>query len=108
MLQSQEVPQAHHQLMGSAIKHIHTYKILGVHVSDDLTWNTHTDYLFKKANKHQCVLRILKKSGVALDDLVKTFCTLTRSVLEYASHMWVALPEYLSNVIESAKKSSAH
>ena len=31
------------QLMGSAIKSVHSYKILGVHVSDDLTWNTHID-----------------------------------------------------------------
>ena len=25
------------------LKHEHKYKILGVHVSDDLTWNTHID-----------------------------------------------------------------
>ena len=56
-----------------------------MHVRDDLTWNTHIDYLFKKANKRLYALRILKKSGVAIDDLVKIFCPLIRSVLEYAS-----------------------
>ena len=82
------------------------HKILGVHVSDDLTWNTHIAYLFKKANKRLYALRIVKKSGVAIDDLVKIFCALIRSVLEYASPVWAALPEYLDNVIESVQRKA--
>ena len=71
--------------MGSAIKRVHSYKILGVHVSDDLTWNTHIDHLLKYSNKHLYALRMPKKSGVPVDDLVKIFCALIRSVLEYVS-----------------------
>ena len=84
-LQIQPAPVSELQLMDSAVKRVNSYKILGVHVSDDLTWNTHIDNLFKKANLHLYALRILKKSGVAVDDLVKIFCALIRSVLEYAS-----------------------
>ena len=105
-LQFQPAPVSELQLMGSAIKRVNSYKILGVHVSDDLTGNTHIDYLFKKANKCLFALRILKKSGVAVDDLVKIFCALIRSVLEYASPVWAALLEYLDNVIESVQRKA--
>ena len=82
--------------MGSGIKRVNSYEILGVHVSNDLTWNTHIDYLFKKANKRLYTLRIL----------VKIFCALIRSVLEYASPVWATLFEYLYNVIEPAQRKA--
>ena len=47
-----------------------------------------------------------KKSGVPVDDLVKIFCALIRSVLEYVSPVWAALPEYLGNVIESVQRKA--
>ena len=50
--QFQPAPVSELQLMGSAIKRVHSYKILGLNVSDNLTWSTHIAYLFKKANKH--------------------------------------------------------
>ena len=99
-LHFQPVPVSKLQLMGSAIKRVNSYKILGVHVSDDLTWNTHKDYLFMKANKRLYALRILKRTGIAIDDLVKMFCALIRSVLEYAFPVWAALPTSLSQYKE--------
>ena len=60
------------------------------------------------ANKRLYALRILKKSGVALDDPVNIFCALIRSVLEYASPVWAALLEYLGNVIESVQRKALH
>jgi hypothetical protein len=30
---------------------VDSYKLLGVHISKDLSWNTHCDYIVKKANK---------------------------------------------------------
>ena len=92
--------------MGSAIKRVHSYKILGLKVSDNLTWNTHIAYLFEKANKRLYALRILEKSCLAVDDLVKIFCALIRSVLKYTSPVWAALPEYLHNVIESVQRKA--
>ena len=51
VLQFQPAPVSELQLMDSAIKRLHSYKILGLNVSDNLPWNTHIAYLFKKANK---------------------------------------------------------
>ena len=92
--------------MGSAIKRAPSYKMLGIHVSDDLTWNNLIDYLFKYANKRLYALGILKKSGVPVDELVKIFCALITSVLEYTSPAWATLSEYVDNVIESVQRKA--
>ena len=50
--------------------------------------------------------RPLKKSGVATEDLVKIYCSLIRSVLEYAAPVWSDLPDYLVSVVESIQKKA--
>ena len=39
-----------------------------------------------------------------LADLVRIYCSLICSVLEYASPVWAALPEYLVSTLESIQK----
>ena len=34
--------------MGSRIERVHSYKILGIILSHDLTWNAHVDYISKR------------------------------------------------------------
>ena len=46
---------------GSAIERVVTYKLLGVYISDDLSWNGHIEHIVKKANKRLYALRALKK-----------------------------------------------
>ena len=48
---------------GSVIERVVTYKLLlvGVYISDDLSWNVHIEHIVKKANKRLYVLRALKK-----------------------------------------------
>ena len=57
-------------LLGSPVRRVETYKILGVHLSSDLTWNVHIEYIMKKASKRLYALRSLKKAGVQPMDLV--------------------------------------
>ena len=38
-------------LSGTTIERMSTYKILGMHISEDLTWNMDINYIFKKAKK---------------------------------------------------------
>ena len=83
-----------------------TYKILGVHISEDLTRNTHIDHVFKKANKQLYAIRFLKRSGVATEDLVKIYCLLIQSVLEYAIPDWSNLPDDLASIVESIQKKA--
>ena len=77
---------------GSPARRVETYKILGVHLSNDLTWNVRIEYIMKKASKRLYALRSLKKSGVQPSDLVGIYCAPIRSVLEYAAPVWSGLP----------------
>ena len=86
------------------IERVVTYMLLGVYISDDLSWNVHIEHIVKKANKRLYALRALKKSGLTITQLVQVYCSIVRSVLEYACPVWAALPKYLDDVIESVQK----
>ena len=81
-----------------------TYKLLGVHISKDLTWNNHCEAIASKASKRIFAIRTLKKSGLSSYDLVNVYCSIVRPVLEYASPVWAAIPDYLSDLVESIQK----
>ena len=64
-------------------------KLLGVTLSNDLTWNRHVDCIVKK------------RAGINQLDLVTVYISVVRPVLEYACPVWhTNLPEYLSDSIE--------
>ena len=86
------------------IERVSTYKILGVHVDCDLKWNTHVEYICKKASKRLYSLRVLKRASVDEMSILKVYLTTIRPVLEYAISVWQAIPDYLSDKIESLKK----
>ena len=94
------------QLMGSVVKRVNSYKILDIHVTNDLSWNEHIDYVFKKANKRLYALRLLARSKVPAVDLIAIYCALVRSILEYGSPVWAALPENLSDVVEGVQRKA--
>ena len=79
-------------------------KLLGVIVSQDLTWNSHVDYILKKANSRLYALRQLKNAGLARDDLFQIYCSLIQPCIEYASPVWSDLTQNLINIIESVQK----
>ena len=86
------------------IDQVNSYKLLGLYVTSDLSWNVHIDYICKKANSRLYALRLLKKSGLNTSDLIKIYCSLVRSVLEYVAPVWSNLPDHLSRKIESLQK----
>ena len=67
---------------GSDIEKVSTFKLLGVHLSEDFTWAVHCDYIVKKANRRLYALRQLKKCKVPSADIVHIYCALIRSILE--------------------------
>ena len=105
-LQYQPGPPAPITIKSCPVHEVQTYKLLGVHVSHDLSWNTHVEHIVTKACKRLYALRLLRKSGVACADLVSIYCALVRSVLEYAAPVWAALPLYLDNLIESVQRKA--
>jgi hypothetical protein len=89
---------------GLCVERVHSFKLLGVYLSEDLTWNTHVDRILKKTNSRLFALRLLKKAGLGLTDLITIYCSVIRSIPEYASPVWAALPGYLSSHLESVQK----
>ena len=57
-----------------------------------------------KSNCRLYALRKLKVCGVQDGDLVAVYCSLLRSVLEYASVVFANLPQYLCMAVERVQK----
>ena len=51
-------------------------------------------------------LRALKRAGVNCQDLVLVYCSLVRSVIEYAFPVWAALPTYLEDLLKSIQRKA--
>ena len=94
------------QLSGTTIQRVSTCKILGVHITEDLTWNIHTDHVVKEANKGMFAIRLLKNAGVVTEELVGIYCSLLRSFLEYAALNWSDIPDYLASDVETIQKKA--
>ena len=63
------------------IELVQTSKLLGVHVSADLKWSPHIDYICAKASKRLYALRTLRRSGVPSKDLPSVFCYFIHPIL---------------------------
>ena len=90
---------------GSPVRRLETYKILGVHLSSDLAWNVHIEYIVKKASKRLYALRSLKKAGVQPRDLVAStvhLLDLCSSLLHQCGRAF--LFNYLSDVLEAVQR----
>ena len=94
------------QLNGIVIERVSSYKLLGVITTNDLSWNEHCHSIHKKATKCLFVLRTLKRVGLGTNDLVLVYCSIVRSIVEYASPVWAAIPLYLDELIESVKRKA--
>ena len=75
----------------SLIEKASCYKLLGVHSSDNSTWNEHVTHIIKKGSKGLYAIRAHKKCGLTDRQLILVYCSIIRSVLEYASPAWAGL-----------------
>ena len=60
----------------------------------------------KKATMRLFLLRTLKRVGLGTNDLVLVYCSIVRSIIEYASPVWAAIPLYLDELIESVQRKA--
>ena len=63
-------------------------KLLGVIISEDLSWSENTKYILKKANTALYALRFLKSCKVPKSFLFSYYKSSIRSLLEYCSPLW--------------------
>ena len=75
-------------LEGEQIELISEVRLLGLHISNDLRWNTNTTYMIKKASKRLWILRRLKKLGAQSRSLVEVYLKQIRCILEFGAPAW--------------------
>ena len=89
---------------GNTIERVSSYKLLGVYLQSDLSWNLHCRYVTKKATKRLYILHILWRVRIGYQQLVTVYCSLIRPILEYATPVWPAIPDCLKAEVERVQK----
>ncbi len=70
------------------VERVTSFKFLGVHITEDLTWSAHTDAVLKKANQRLFFLRRLRKFGTS-PRILRSFYTCTvESILTGCITAW--------------------
>ena len=64
------------------------YKYLGVHIDNDMSWETHVRKTFSKANQRLYFLRKMNKFSVSKDIMRLFYCSVIQSVITYCCVVW--------------------
>ena len=94
------------QLNDQTIELIDKAKLLGLHLSNDLSWDLNTQHIVKNGNMRMQVLHTASKFTSSIKDLKIIYNQYVRSKLEYGSCVWHSgLTKKQSNDIERLQKS---
>jgi hypothetical protein len=69
---------------GKHIERVQTFKLLGVYISNDLSWDDHVDYMSKKVAKRMYCIHCLTLVGADDSDIISVYYSIIRSILDYA------------------------
>ena len=64
----------------TTIEKVKKYKLLGVILTDDPKWKEHFAYIYEKACKRLYSLRVLRKAGVEINNILKAYFAIIRPV----------------------------
>jgi len=73
---------------GEVIERVHSSKLLGVTICDDLSWDSHVDNITKKGSQRLYLLRMLRRANISIERLLLVYITFIRPVLEYACQLF--------------------
>ena len=94
------------KLGDKVIDQVSSYKILGVHLQNDVKWDIHIDYIYKKACKRLYSLRILQRARVDQESILKVYLSTIRPVKEYAVPVWQLTPGTLADKLKTVQKGA--
>ncbi|KAK2884332.1 hypothetical protein Q8A73_020806, partial [Channa argus] len=91
------------------VERVSSFKYLGVHISEDLTWTPHVTQLVKKARQQLYFLRRLRKFGMSPKILSKFYSCVIESVLTNCITVWYGSStamdrKLLQRVVKTAQK----
>ena len=94
-----------HRRAGVEFELVSSAKVLGVVISSDLKWSAHIGSITTEAAKRFYLLRQLICAGIAHSVLIRFYCSVIRSNLEYACQVFHCnLLLYLSEDIERIQR----
>ncbi|KAI3375174.1 hypothetical protein L3Q82_021084, partial [Scortum barcoo] len=73
---------------GTAVEVVSSFRYLGVHISDDLTWSKNTSCLIRKAHQRLYFLRRLRRAGLGSSVLTSFYRCVVESVLSSCIIVW--------------------
>ncbi|KAI4871589.1 hypothetical protein NFI96_021134, partial [Prochilodus magdalenae] len=73
---------------GSAVEVVSSYRYLGVHLSNNLTWSNNTSSLVRKAHQRLYFLRRLRQAGLGSSVLTSFYRCVVESVLCFSINVW--------------------
>lgn len=92
-------------LQGTALNTVCEYKYLGLIITSDLRWNSHIDFISRKAmNKLWALKRKLKDCSSKTK--LMAYKTFVRSILEYADVVWDPYTKCNINKLERIQKKA--
>ena len=95
----------HIRLNDIAIERVNSTKLLGLYVSNDLTWEDHVNHIYKKAAKRLYSLVMLKRAAVSVNDMVTYYTVTIRPIMEYCCQVWHSrLTRSQTELLESVQK----
>ncbi|KAI4879285.1 hypothetical protein NFI96_006046 [Prochilodus magdalenae] len=95
---------------GSAVEVVSSYRYLGVHLSNNLTWSNNTSSLVRKAHQQLYFLRGLRRAGLGSPVLTSFYRCVVESVLCSSISAWhgscsAADRKALQRVVKAAQRS---
>lgn len=100
------VSTSSYKINNTILSSVTSYKYLGVHITNNLSWQTHIEYVTNSANRTLGFLR--RNFSRAPSSLKLTlYKTLVRSKLEYASSIWDPSTAQLTYLLEAIQNRSA-
>jgi hypothetical protein len=90
---------------GEPIERVCSVTLLGVEITENLSWQAHVERMCKKASSRIFFIAQLRRTSMDSLDIVKVFVTLIRPILEYACQVWhTGLNEQQHNQLESIQE----
>ena len=73
---------------GITIDRVSSFRLLCVYISNDLKWTQHVNAISSKVASRMHFLKLLKRSGATLEDLLHLYTSVLQPFLEYACPVW--------------------
>ncbi|KAI3354853.1 hypothetical protein L3Q82_004545 [Scortum barcoo] len=95
---------------GTAVEVVSSFRYLGVHISDDLTWSKNTSCLIRKAHQRLYFLRRLRRAGMGSSVQNSFYRCVVESVLSSCIIVWhgscsAAEKKALQRVVKAAQRT---